>query len=372
MPLHVGVDISSIPYNRGVSRYTSNLVRALHKQKEKVTLRLIGASGRQQDILRKFAHDELSGVPSKILPYPVKIMEIVWNRLHLLSLELFLGKLDVFHSWELQPPTDHAALVSTIHDLAMLRFPKTADPYVLAMHERSWKHLKKGAKAIIAVSESTKKDIVELLGIEPERIHVVYEAIPAEARLNLTPTRRKELLSRFEFTKPYIFFVGTLEPRKNLHRLISAWRMLKKDYDLVLAGAAGWETVKNEDGLHIVGSVSNEELAALYSSAVVLAYPSLYEGFGLPILDGFYHSIPVVTSNVSSMPEIGGDAVVFVNPHEVESIKEGIETAIKHRATYIAKGKQRLKMFSSWDNVAAQTIEVYKKALEGSMEKAVE
>ena len=166
----------------------------------------------------------------------------------------------MFHSWELQPPTDHAALVSTIHDLAMLRFPKTADPYVLAMHERSWKHLKKEATAIIAVSESTKKDIIELLQIEPERIHVVYEAIPVEARLNLTSTRRKELLGRFGFAKPYIFFVGTLEPRKNVRRLISAWRMLKKDYDLVLAGAAGWEAVKNEDGLHIVGSVSNRSL----------------------------------------------------------------------------------------------------------------
>ena len=370
MPLHVGVDISSIPYNRGESRYTANLVRALHKQKEKVALRLIGASGRQQAVLRTFIREELPGVPSKILPYPVKIMDIVWNRLHLLSPELFLGKLDVFHSWELQPPTDHAALVSTIHDLAMLRFPKTADPYVLAMHERSWKHLKKEATAIIAVSESTKKDIIELLQIEPERIHVVYEAIPVEARLNLTSTRRKELLSRFGFTKPYIFFVGTLEPRKNVHRLISAWRMLKKDYDLVLAGAAGWEAVKNEDGLHIVGSVSNKELAALYVSAVVLAYPSLYEGFGLPILDGFYHDVPVVTSNVSSMPEIGGDAVVLINPHEVESLKEGLETAIKHRASYIAKGKQRLKLFSSWDKVAEQTIEVYKKAHELKVQKA--
>ena len=370
MPLHVGVDISSIPYNRGVSRYTANLVRALHKQKEKIVLRLIGASGRQQHVLRTFAREELPGVPSKILPYPVKIMEIVWNRLHLLPPELFMGKLDVFHSWELQPPTDHAALVSTIHDLAMLRYPKTADPYVLAMHERSWKHLKKEAKAIIAVSESTKKDIIELLQIEPERIHVVYEALPSEARLNLTSTRRKELVSRFGFTKPYIFFVGTLEPRKNVHRLISAWRMLKKDCDLVLAGAAGWEALKNEDGLHIVGSVSNDELAALHSTAIVLAYPSLYEGFGLPILDGFYHNIPVVTSNVSSMSEIAGDAAVLVNPHEVESIKEGIETAIKHRVSYVAKGKQRLKLFSSWDKVAVQTIEVYEKAHELKVQKA--
>lgn len=363
MALHVGLDISAIPYNRGVSRYTANLARALYKQKTQVALRVIGASRRQQDVLHDFSKTELPGVLCKVLPYPVKIMDIVWNRLHLLSPELFLGKLDVFHSWEMQPPLSKAALVTTIHDLAMLRYPKTADPYVLAMNMRSWVHIKKEAKAIIAVSEATKKDIVELLGIEPERIHVVYEAIPDEARLRLTSTRQQEILSDFGLNRPYILFVGTMEPRKNLRRLIQAWKPLKKTYDLVLAGAAGWEQVGDEEGLRKLGVVSNEQLAALYGGAAVLAYPSLYEGFGFPILDGFYHGVPVVTSNLSSMPEIAGDAAVLVNPMEPESIRKGLEAALSKRDFYIKKGKQQIKKFSSWDRVAEQTIAVYEKAV---------
>lgn len=358
MSLRLGIDISSIPYNRGISRYTSNLVRALSKRKE-VHMRVFGASRRQYADLQTFCKKELPNVPHTLLKHPVKILEILWNRLHLLSPELLMGDMDVFHSWEMQPPLSKAALVSTIHDLAMLRYPKTADPEILEMHQRSWKYLKKEAKAIIAVSHATKNDIVELLGIPQEKVHVVYEAIPDEARLKLTSVRAKELTMNLGITKPYIFFVGTREPRKNLQRLIQAWRPLKKHVALVLAGAQGWESIKQEDGLKTLGVVSNEHLAALYNQAEALAYPSLYEGFGLPILDGFYHKVPVVTSNVSSMQEISGDAAVMVDPHHVESIQEGLELAMKHRKAYVERGTVQLKKFASWDRVAGETMKVY-------------
>ncbi len=358
MSLRLGIDISAIPYNRGISRYTANLVRALAKRKD-IHMRVFGASRGQYTDLYQFCTKELPHIPHTLLKHPVKVIEVLWNRLHLLSPELLMGDMDVFHSWEMQPPLSKAALVSTIHDLAMLRFPKTADPYVLEMHQRSWKHLKKEAKAVIAVSHATKNDIVELLNIPQEKVHVVYEAIPEEARLRLTSVRAKELTRHMNVTKPYIFFVGTLEPRKNLQKLIQAWRPLKKHVDIVLAGAQGWDTVKPEPGLKTLGVVSNEQLAALYSQAEVLAYPSLYEGFGLPILDGFYHKVPVVTSNISSMPEIAGDAAVLVDPQSVESIQEGLEVAMKHRQAYVQKGTQQLKKFASWDRVAVETMKVY-------------
>lgn len=363
MPLHVGFDISSLPYNRGVSRYTSNLVRGLYAQSEEVVLRLFGSSFRQRAALQAFVADETPCAHAVFLPHPVKIMNVLWNRLHRVSPESFLGNIDVFHSWEMQPPLKSAALVSTIHDLAMIRYPKTADPYVYSMNKASWNHLKKEGKAMIAVSESTKKDVVELLEIEPERVHVVYEALPKEAKLRVTTVRRNTLLLELRLTKPYIFFIGTLEPRKNLHRLIQAWRPLKKEIELVIAGAQGWDSVKQEQGLHVVGSVNNEQLAALYSGAEALTYPSLYEGFGLPILDGFYHGVPVLTSNVSSMPEVAGDAAVLVDPLRVESITRGIEEVLHHRKKYVDRGKERVKKFSSWDDVAKKTIQVYKKAV---------
>lgn len=361
MSLRLGIDISAIPYNRGISRYTSNLVRALAHRKD-LYMRVFGTSRGQYHNLQTFCTSELTHVPRTLLKHPVKVVEVLWNRLHLLSPELLMGDMDVFHSWEMQPPLKHAALVSTIHDLAMLKYPKTADPYVLEMHQRSWKHLKKEARAIIAVSHATKQDIVELLDIPQEKVHVVYEAIPDEARLQLTHTRAQEILKNMDITQPYIFFIGTLEPRKNLHRLIQAWRPLKKHTHLVLAGAQGWETIRPEEGLMCLGSVSHEQLAALYKGAQALAYPSLYEGFGLPILDGFYHRIPVVTSNVSSMPEIAGDAAVLVDPQSTESIREGLETAMHHREAYMKRGVVQLKKFSSWDRVATETMKVYETA----------
>ncbi len=369
MPLQIGLDISAIPYNRGVSRYTSNLIRALYQHKQDVTLRVFGTSFRQRAILKQFVHETTPGSYAKILPHPVKVMNVLWNDLHLFSPEHLLGKIDVFHSWEMQPPLKQAALVSTIHDLAMLRFPHTADPYVLSMHEKSWKHLKKEAQAIIAVSEATRKDIVELLQIDPARVYVVHEAMTTETEFHLSSVRKQEVLDQFGLHKPYILFIGTQEPRKNLATLIKAWRPLKKEFDLVLAGAPGWETIKREEGLQALGVVSNEQLVGLYEGAVMLAYPSLYEGFGLPILDAFYHHIPVVTSNISSMPEIAGSAAVLVDPKESESIQKGIEKAAHDRATLIKKGKEQLKNFS-WNRVAQQTIEVYHKAVETKKEQS--
>lgn len=362
MQLRVGIDISAVQYDRGISRYTSNLVRALFAKRSEVILRIFGTSLRQRQRLQEFAANETPGALAKIFPHPTKVMNVLWNTFHTLSPELFLGELDVFHSWEMQPPLRKAALVSTIHDLAMLRFPKTADPYVLSMNEASWKHLKKEAKAIIAVSHATKKDVVELLQIEPERVHVVYEALPEESRLSLTSLKRDALLRELNVhAKPYLLFVGTHEPRKNLPRLIRAWQPLKKEFDLVLAGSAGWETINREEGLRLISSFTHEQLVALYQGSAAAMYPSLYEGFGLPILEAFYHHTPVVTSNNSSMVEVAGDAAVLVDPESEQSIREGIEQAIKNRKTLVAKGKQQLKKFS-WEKVADETIAVYKKA----------
>ncbi len=362
MNIRLGIDISAIQYNRGVSRYTSNLCRALSVQKD-LDLTLFGTSLRQYKTLEDFARKEVSTARHVLLHHPTKVLHVLWNELHVLPVESFMGEIDIFHSWEIQPPTKHAKLVTTIHDLAMLRFPKTADPYVLDMNKASWKHIKKEGAAVIAVSQATKKDIVEYLDIDPKKIFVVPEAMTSETKISLTSKQQKALLHRFDIQKPFLLFVGTKEPRKNLQSLIEAWKPIKKDFNLVLAGASGWEDIKEEEGLISTGVVSNKELAALYKSASVFCYPSLYEGFGLPILDAFYHNTPVVTSNVSSMPEVAGNAAVYVKPEEVESIKEGIEKALKQKKTLVRNGQKRLKKFS-WKKTAEETMKVYRKVME--------
>ena len=358
--MRVAIDIGSIPYDRGISRYTSNLVRAL--QAEKLDeLYLFGSSFRLRERMDAFAQTLNLQNHTTIWPYPPAIMQILWNDWHVCSPEKELGNPDIFHSWEYQPPLKHAALVSTIHDLAMLRFPQTAHPKLLRVHKSSWRHLKRDAKAIIAVSEATKRDIVELLDFDPSLVHVVPEALPEESKVAIREEDIPDTLNKLGLEKPYLLFVGTTEPRKNLPRLIQAWKYFSKDYDLVIAGASGWESLTIETGIRLLGHVSARELAVLYAGASLFVYPSLYEGFGLPILEAFHYGAPVLTSSVSSMPEVAGDAAVYCNPLEVDSIRLAIEEGLEHRKKFIRSGNKRLMDFS-WNDVAKQTMNVYEVA----------
>lgn len=283
-----------------------------------------------------------------------------------------LPKVQVFHSWDwIQPPDKDLPLVSTIHDLAMLKFPETAHPKLLSMHRQSWKILKQRQAHIIAVSRATKRDIVELLDIPADRIHVVHEALPEEVvKIGeaLDEEKVTELVQGLGLTRPYLLAVGTREPRKNLERLIEAWEPLAKDYDLVIAGEQGWDATSTGkklvgmEHLRLLGRVDDQTLAALYTNAEVFCYPSLYEGFGLPILEAFYFDVPVVTSNVSSMPEIAGNAAELVDPLSVDSIRQGITTVLQESETARHTRRQRMvirqHMFS-WRNAAEQTAKVY-------------
>jgi glycosyltransferase involved in cell wall biosynthesis len=253
----------------------------------------------------------------------------------------------------------------------MLKFPETAHPKLLSMHRQSWKILKQRQAHIIAVSRATKRDIVELLDIPAERIHVVHEALPEEVvKIGeaLDEEKVTELVQGLGLTRPYLLAVGTREPRKNLERLIEAWEPLAKDYDLVIAGEQGWDATSTGkklvgmEHLRLLGRVDDQKLAALYTNAEVFCYPSLYEGFGLPILEAFYFDVPVVTSNVSSMPEIAGNAAELIDPLSVESIRQGITTVLNESETARHTRRQRMvirqHMFS-WRNAAEQTAKVY-------------
>lgn len=356
----MAIDIGSIPYGRGVSRYTSNLVRALAKQKH-LDLTLFGSSFRQRQILKDFSVQVGLERKTLVWPYPPSVMQKLWNDWHLASPEQELGSPDIFHSWEYQPPLQRSALVSTIHDLAMLRFPETAHPSLLRVHKSSWKVLRREARAVIAVSEATKRDIVELLDVDPAKVHVVPEALPKESKLRVTPQQVAVQLAALGLERPYILFVGTTEPRKNLRRLISAWEPLAKDLDLVIAGAPGWESLPQHRHLRVLGRVDGVQLASLYAGARTFAYPSLYEGFGFPILEAFYYGTPVVTSSVSSLPEVAGDAAAYCDPLHVESIRSALESSLHHRKKYIRAGNRRLERFS-WKKVAKETVQVYESA----------
>ena len=217
---------------------------------------------------------------------------------------------------------------------------------------------------VIAVSQSTKEDAVELLRINPERVVVIPEA--GDARIKKVGKdevyRAKE---KYGIFKNYLLVVGT-NPRKNVPRIIHAYKKLK-DNNLQLV-VVGRKPTNVENDVIYTDFASFDDLSALYSGASALVYTSLYEGFGQPILEAFKVGCPVVTSNVSSMPEVAGDAAVLINPTKVDEIVEGILTVLKNRQKWIKKGNARAKEFS-WEYTAKLTLRVYKEAQRHSPER---
>jgi glycosyltransferase involved in cell wall biosynthesis len=368
----VTVDISPIVYGVGVSRYTANLARALAKQPD-VTLKLFGNSLRQKDKLHAFAEEiKVSKKLRNFHSLSPKMLSLLWYKFGHPSFEFLADSTNVFHSWEeLIPPVKKTPLVVTIHDLAWLKYPDTVHPSTRYKHAQAWKRLNQLGAHVIAVSQSTKEDILEQLEFPKDRLHLVYEALPVESERKISEKDLSSVKEKFKLDKPYVFFIGTREPRKNLDRFVDAWAPLHKEVDLVIAGGAGWQkSNKAPTGSaapKVIGRVSDHELATLYTGARALAYPSLYEGFGLPILEAFYHQTPVLTSNVSSMSEIAGDAAVLVNPFDVEGMQKGLEQLLNESSTEREKRQRKMKKRLadfSWESTAKQTVTVYKKAVE--------
>lgn len=377
--MQIGIDVTSLIYGRGVSRYTRNLVGALSNYN--VKLSLFGYSWKKHRWLDEQVREMASFNPKTdfvVSKLPPKLVEKLWQ-FGFNKVKNFMPEVDVFHSWDwLQPPDKDLPLVSTIHDLSMLKYPDTAHPEILAHHQKSWEILKERQARIIAISRSTKQDIIELLGYPPYLIHVIYEALPTEidyiSQL-ITEDEFDQIKLKLDLGRPYIFFVGTREPRKNLERLIEAWEPLSSDFDLIIAGETGWdqtENIKNhsslqDKGLRFLGRVSDRELYVLYAEANLFAFPSLYEGFGLPILEAFHHGTPVVTSNNSGMVEVAGNASELVDPLSVESIRQGLEKVLSENIDEQKVRLQRMiirKQMFSWDQTASSTLKVYQKAIE--------
>lgn len=378
----VGVDISSIPFNRGVSRYTSNLVLALANKG--LDLRLFGYSFRKINDLANWSEQVshlFPNIVTKNLKLPPQLMSWLW-KFNFLPINKTFPEVELFHSWDwLQPPDKELPLVSTIHDLSMLKHPETAHPDILKKHQTSWEILKNRKAHVIAVSRATKRDIVDLLGYPQFLVHVIHEALPQEFLVtsdSLTQEKEDEILKNYNLVDPYILFVGTTEPRKNLANLIEGWLPLSNQVRLIIAGEKGWDNtlskyqnLLDESRIQLLGRVGDLELAALYANAQAFVYPSLDEGFGLPILEAFHHGTPVITSNVGGTLEVAGDAAELVDPNSPEEINFAINTVLAE--DIIAQKKRLQKMIIrqhmfSWDSVAEQTIEVYKKALSSDEE----
>lgn len=359
--MRIGIDVSSVVYGTGVSRYTSNLVRGLLELSSEDSFTLFASSFREMHAVREYLSTLEGNDTVRLWHLPPNMLAYL-TQVGLVSVSSLVGKHDLFHAWDWYLPKARPhTTVMTVHDLALFKYPETAHPRIMNNHRHVIERGKTQDTHVIAVSEATKQDLIELFSYPEALIRVIPEALPIEHRIKVTMDRTRRTPARGVATsdKPYFLIVGTTEPRKNMQRMIEAWQHYKDDFDLYVAGKAGWDTIEAQEGIHLTGYVDSETMASLFANAEALLYCSLYEGFGLPILEAFYHEIPVVTSNVSSMPEVAGDAAIYADPTDVQSIVIGIQQAIDNRAGLVSKGKKRLADFLDWGKVAAQTLDFY-------------
>lgn len=336
--IRVGMDISQIAHIGGVSIYTRNLAFELSKVKDLEMVYFYSS-------LRKPYKEKLKGVKSYRLP--PSLFEMLFNRWRNVSIEKFIGPLDIFHSSDWTQPPSKAKKVTTVHDVVPLKYPQWSHPKIVAVHKRKLKLVEKEIDMVIAVSESTKRDLLEVSGIPEDKVIVISEA-PAADFKQQPKEKIKKFKDKYNLPEKFVLAIGGVGERRNLQRIKEA----SKDYNLVIAGQTlPW--------------LSIEELELLYNSAEVLLYCSLYEGFGIPILDAFSCGLPVITSNTSAMPETGGDAAIYVDPLNVQDMKEKLKMVMgdkKMQEEMNKKGFERVREFS-WEKTAKETIQVYNKLL---------
>lgn len=274
-------------------------------------------------------------------------------------------KADITHFFNYTvPPGVGGKVLCTLFDMTYLRHPETMEPGNLRRIRRDIDQSVRRSDAIITISEFSKREIMDLLGVPEEKLHVIYCAAPVPA----APAPFDTVREKFGLQKPYILFVGNTEPRKNLLRLLEAYGQLGDcDVQLVLTGGSGWrsEEIRQKaaslPGVRLTGYVSEAEKASLFENAAVFAYPSLYEGFGIPVLEAMRCGTPVVCSDAASIPEAAGEAARYVDPLEASSIAAGLRDVLEHPALADAlreKGYRQEEKFN-WDASARALRAVY-------------
>jgi len=361
--MKIAIDISQAIYGTGVSVYTKNLVASLIKQNPKDEFVLFGGSLRRKDELLALAK-KLKGTP-KIYPFPPTMMDFLWNSLHVLPVESLIGNVDIIHTSDWTEPPSKLPKVTTVHDLIPFKYPQTTTETIRSAHKKRLAWVTRESEKIIAVSRATKEDLISVLHVPEEKIVVIPEGV--EDRYCPQPLEIVENVKRrYKVEDDYIFTLSTVEPRKNQAALIKAFGIVRKTYPdlkLIIAGRTGWgEIPKPVPGVIMPGYVPDADLPALYSGCNAFVLPSLYEGFGLPPLQAMACGAAVAISDISSLPEVVGDAGVLFDPKSIEAIAAGIIEAIENRSVLREKGLIQASKFT-WEKTATETYRVYQEVL---------
>lgn len=309
--MKIGIDISQTVYEgTGTATYFKNLVSWLPKIDTKNKYVFFGSSLRRRR--------------PGFWPFPPTALDFIWNRLHVFPVENLIGSIDIFHSSDWTQPPTRAKKVAPILDMIVYKYPESLHPQIVAVQKRRMEWVKKEADRVITISQSAKKDIMDILKIPEEKIKVVYLA-PGEA-----------FKPQPEIIKDYVLTIGNLSNlRKNVANVVAACQKINVPLKI------------------IDGTVAQSDLPKLYSQAKCFVYASSYEGFGIPILEAFGCGTPVICGNNSSMPEVAGDAATYANVESIDDLAEKIAN-IKPTGKEISQAKK-----FSWEKTARETLKVY-------------
>ena len=376
--MHIGIDYTPAALQgAGIGRYTRGLVDAvvpLLDADDQVTLLLPGEDPR-------FARSAWpANVRSRRLPLPDRYQTILWHRLRLpLYVELMTGALDIFHAPNfLLPPVRSAKKLLTIHDLAFLVHPEFAHPDLQRFLARTVPRSIAAADHILADSEASKQDAMRFFNVPDERITVVGAGV--EPRFSpavqgaVEPAKLAGTREKYGLDWPFVFSISTLEPRKNFDGLIRAFaearRKARFPHHLVIGGGKGWmyENIFAEvqrqnagDFVHFLGFVDDADLPALYNLADLFAFPSHYEGFGIPVLEALACGTAVLCTDTSSLPEIAGDAAHLVPTNDHPALVDALSdllTGETARANLAARGPAQAAKWT-WEAAAKRLLRVY-------------
>lgn len=352
----------------GIGLYTYELTKRLKNTSD------ITFTGNLFNFLYKNDHSQILKhitYSTQMVPFlPYGLYRRIWN-ICPIPYDSFFGSAEVSHFFNfIVPPKIKGKVINTIFDLTHLYYPET-------MNKKNYKRISKDidyslnrSELLIAISESTKADLIKEYKISSDKVQIIYPS----SSLSEFPVNESSTRSKYQITTPYILYVGNLEPRKNIERLIHAYNKLKKENgvsnQLVIAGGKSWnyepifQTVIKlnlQDHIVFTGYISDEEKTALYKYASLFVYPALYEGFGMPILEALTCGTPVVCSNTSSMPEVGGMAAYYINPFDTVDMADGIYKMLtdqKLRDSKMQFAKTQSEKFS-WDKSAADLMQIY-------------
>ena len=375
---HITIDYTPAVHQRaGIGRLTRELTRALLALPSPHQFKLFVMGGGEE------AH-RMAPVAVHASPISDRWFHRLWFKANLpLPVQWFAGRCDLYHATDfvLPPTLPHTPTVLTVHDLSFERDPGSAVPTLLQFLRKVVPASACRASHIVADSHATAQDLTDLYGIAPAKITTIHSGVHPRFQVAVaSPDEPQHIRTKYQLgDAPYILAVGTMQPRKNHLGLVRAFAKLIErtatHANLVISGGKGWlyADVASEvrrlglnDRVKFIGYADDADLPGLYRAAAVFAFPSLYEGFGLPLLEAMASGVPVITSNVSSLPEVVGDVGLLINPHDVDALAAALDQALHNdvwRAQAIAAGLARAQQFT-WQRAAQELLDVYTQTLE--------